>query len=669
VDPNNAVAQVPNRPVSATSVFALPNASSGSTGTINLHWQDNAFGELGYDIQRADNPQFTNPKMVSRSTDNTDPQNPIIVELVGPGRDTFVDTGVDPITGAQELDPTKTYYYRIKPRGTPDTAYVLAGSAQPFGSVYNNDTGFYETPNKAIAGTDLTIPNFPNTQMVTVNGRASVTSEKTIKLTHNQNDRWGSAFLNRAFDIENKFTVVTDVRMGESNGADGLAFVIHNFNPSVGTRTPTHALGGGGGAIGLSGIGQSVSVQFDFHDALDTLGVWTNGTTPPGGVIGNYGTALRTDPQGTTADVNGSFDLRNTANLTAGTAALNVDGGTRWRLKVEYDDKGVDADGSGRPSALDTGLMTISLSDAADATGKVLFTAKYFVDLATIIGADTAIMGWTAGTGGLNARQEVYNFSYDGPVAGTTPLSEVYVRGADWTTVFTQYLETKGLGDDVYGYRLAANGLPTAGPAGNGENILPWMNMNQVVLRYAAPPQGTGIPTPANVSLTGLDPSLSSYSVTAVTPVAGDPTAFVLTLNKPLGGGNPTTGVAPTVDENGDYIKLGVPGAGPAGTNFSLTMKVLQGDTDHLDETSSTHAVLARDFAEVKKRFFKDTTSPILNDGADYSVFHDVDGSGSILARDFAEVKKRFFQDLPAPPAGAAGLFSDADRIAEGVLA
>jgi hypothetical protein len=145
-----------------------------------------------------------------------------------------------------------------------------------------------------------------------------------------------------------------------------------------------------------------------------------------------------------------------------------------------------------------------------------------------------------------------------------------------------------------------------------------------------------------------------------VTPVAGDPTAFVLQLNKPLGGGNPTAGVAPTADENGDYVTLSIPGAGSAGGNFTFRMNVLQGDTDHLDETADTHAVLARDFAEVKKRFFKDTDDPVLNDGADYSAFHDVDGSGSILARDFAEVKRRFFQALPPPPAAPA---SSAERV------
>jgi hypothetical protein len=169
------------------------------------------------------------------------------------------------------------------------------------------------------------------------------------------------------------------------------------------------------------------------------------------------------------------------------------------------------------------------------------------------------------------------------------------------------------------------------------------------------------------VSVLGRDPVASPYTVTSVTPVPGDPTAFVLQLSKPLGGGNPTTGVAPSTAENGDYVTFGVPGGGPAGSNFSLRMNVLQGDTDHLNETVENHAVLARDFAEVKKKFFKSTLDAPAGNDTDYSPFHDVDGSGNILARDYAEVKKRFFQSLPPPPAAAGETFSSA-RIADEVL-
>jgi hypothetical protein len=248
-------------------------------------------------------------------------------------------------------------------------------------------------------------------------------------------------------------------------------------------------------------------------------------------------------------------------------------------------------------------------------------------------------------------------------------VSEVYVRGTDWMTAtggpsnFTNYLEAKGYGDDVYGYRLFGTAhLPPA--ASNAHEILPWINMNQLVVRYTSAPTGAGVPTPGSLTVTGLK---GNYTVTAVTPVAGDPTAFILTLNKPLGGGNPTTGLAPTVDENGDVITLGVPGGGSAGTNFSLKMNVLQGDTDHLGE-GSAHAVLARDYSEVKKKFFKNTADVPTGADTDYSIFHDVDASGVILARDYSEVKKRFFQQLNVPAASEGAVFSST-RVAEEVLA
>ena len=58
--------------------------------------------------------------------------------------------------------------------------------------------------------------------------------------------------------------------------------------------------------------------------------------------------------------------------------------------------------------------------------------------------------------------------------------------------------------------------------------------------------------------------------------------------------------------------------------------------------------MLARDHSQIRKKFFKFTTRPVTGTDADYSPWHDVDGSGSILARDYAEVKKRFFNALPA---------------------
>jgi hypothetical protein len=233
--------------------------------------------------------------------------------------------------------------------------------------------------------------------------------------------------------------------------------------------------------------------------------------------------------------------------------------------------------------------------------------------------------------------------------APSARVTDAYVRGSGWVDSFKQYLEAKGLGDDAYGYRLFGPGRNP--PADNPQDILPWVNLNEVVLKYSSAPTGSGVPSATTVTVTSSRGQ--TYAVQSVTPVAGDPTAFVVRFGQPLGGGNPATGAAPTAQQNGDHVTVSVPGAGAS--NFSLRLDVLQGDTDHTGETGGTHNVLANDYAAVKNRFFKSTTSAVTGTN-DYSPFSDVDGSGNILANDFSEVKKRFFQSLAPPPTTAAPL-------------
>jgi hypothetical protein len=246
-------------------------------------------------------------------------------------------------------------------------------------------------------------------------------------------------------------------------------------------------------------------------------------------------------------------------------------------------------------------------------------------------------------------------FVYQAAPAQAAP--DLYVRGSNWQPAFKQYLEAKGLGDDVYGYKLSTNGSPIGGPAANPQQVLPWINVDQVVLKYATPPTGSGVPTVGNATF--VSGKGVQYTATNVAQVVGDPTAFVITLNRPLGGGDPATGTAPTAQQNGDHINFVLNNGGPGGSNFLARFDVLQGDTDHAGETGATHNVLANDFAAVKNRFFKSTISPVTGTN-DYSVFHDVDGNGSIVANDFAEVKKRFFQSLAPPPQVAGGALEGA---------
>ena len=235
-------------------------------------------------------------------------------------------------------------------------------------------------------------------------------------------------------------------------------------------------------------------------------------------------------------------------------------------------------------------------------------------------------------------------------------VTQVYVSGSEWEQDFRDYLEDKGYGDEQYGYAITAR---------DQLNELPWVNLNQVSIRFSEDVnvdasdleiRGVNVPTYA------LDPSAFHYDAatrTATWRLANGQTfdndRIVLDLD-----GDVPNGVKDKqgVLLDGDWTNPGGPdqgngdrypsGDGEPGGDFEFRLNVLAGDTER------DGIVLARDYAEVKKRFFSSTKEDNLEP---YSIYHDTDGSGIILARDYAEVKERFFNALPS---GEPGDFSTA---------
>jgi hypothetical protein len=238
----------------------------------------------------------------------------------------------------------------------------------------------------------------------------------------------------------------------------------------------------------------------------------------------------------------------------------------------------------------------------------------------------------------LSAGEVRGNFEAGPTVVNTGGgISQVYVRGSTWAAPFKTYMETLGLGDDVYGYRVDNKTGDQA--------ILPWVNANEIVLRFSAPPTGGGIPTPGTVVLDG---DRADYSVTAVNQL--DPQTFVLSLDRPLGQ-------LPNGTSNGVRINMTIPGAGSGGGAYNLRLNALQGDVFHTGET--THQVVAADASDVKPRFFRSPSSPGPAGPTQYTIFHDVDGNASIVANDFSLVKARFFTSLQTTPFPVAALTVD----------
>jgi hypothetical protein len=409
------------------------------------------------------------------------------------------------------------------------------------------------------------------------------------------------------------------------NGGGNLIAGSHTLTTGDGGRTWT--LGGLANETGPEGtyvltVGTGIADAAGNALAAPATDQWVVDSTPPTADIVDVTPDPRDQPVDSitirfSEPVTGfdPSDLRLTRedvvmNLTDAQTLTTTDGGVTWVL------------GNLADLTPQGGRFTLSLfaasSNIQDAAGNALVT--------------DASDSWT-----------------EGQVAPTSV--DLFVRGVAWSSAFKAYLEQKGVGDDAFGYQVASRGSAMPGPTQNPEQILPWINANELVLRYDGVPIGSGIPTPQSVVLTSQQGV--AYTVLSVVQDAGDPTVYVVTLDKPLGGGNPATGTAPTPQQNGDRITVTVPAAGFGGP-ASIRLNVLQGDTDHTGE-NGTHSVLAADFSLVKKKFFTSTTTAPTGSETDYSAFADVDGSGQILANDFSEVKKRFFHNLPgAAPAQAA---------------
>ena len=141
--------------------------------------------------------------------------------------------------------------------------------------------------------------------------------------------------------------------------ADGFTFAMQNAG--------VNALGSGGGALGYQGIGSSVAVKFDLYnnsgEGTDSTGFYTDGAAP-------------TVP---------SVDMS--------TSGINLHSGDILHAHITYDG------------------TTLSLTITDTVTG-ASFTTSTVINIPATVGANTAYVGFTAGTGGLTATQNILNWTY-----------------------------------------------------------------------------------------------------------------------------------------------------------------------------------------------------------------------------------------------------------------
>jgi hypothetical protein len=205
---------------------------------------------------------------------------------------------------------------------------------------------------------------------LTLNGTAKINGTR-LRLTDTGTSEAGSAFVTTPIGVQG-FTTDFSFQLSSAT-ADGFTFTIQGVGAT--------ALGPSGGGLGYGpdtpggtpGIAKSVALKFDIFsnvdEGTDSTGLYTNGASP-------------TTP---------AVDM-----TSSGVALLS---GDVFNVHATYDGT----------------TLTMTITDATNSAQK--FTASWNINIPGTVGSNTAYVGFTGGTGGQTAIQEILNWTY-GPTSG-----------------------------------------------------------------------------------------------------------------------------------------------------------------------------------------------------------------------------------------------------------
>jgi hypothetical protein len=230
------------------------------------------------------------------------------------------------------------------------------------------------------SGTGISFPDGFSTAAtsMTFNGSTDLDDER-LQITDGLTNEAGSAWYNTPVNIQN-FTNNFTFQLSNAE-ADGFTFTIQNSGLT--------ALGPAGGGLGYGpdspggtgGIPTSVAIKFDLYsnngEGDDSTGLYTDGASP---------TTPFTD---------------------LSTTGIDLHSGDTFSVQMVYNGT--------------TLTMTIT-----DGVTNATFTTNWTVNIPSIVGGNTALVGFTGGTGGETASQkiETWNFVSTGtaPQPATAPI-------------------------------------------------------------------------------------------------------------------------------------------------------------------------------------------------------------------------------------------------------
>jgi hypothetical protein len=208
---------------------------------------------------------------------------------------------------------------------------------------------------------------------------AAVLSGTRLRLTDGGGSEAGSGFYGTPLNIQ-AFTTDFSFQLTNPN-ADGMAFVIQNSGST--------ALGPSGGGLGygpdtsggIGGIPSSLAVKFDLYDnageGTNSTGLYTNGASP-------------------------------TTPATTLGGNVNLHSGDVFNVHITYDGT----------------TLTMTITDAS--TPADTFTTSWAVNIPGTVGSSTAFAGFTGGTGGETATQDLLTWTFTSGASGSSGNSIVY---------------------------------------------------------------------------------------------------------------------------------------------------------------------------------------------------------------------------------------------------
>ena len=193
-----------------------------------------------------------------------------------------------------------------------------------------------------------------------LNGKAAITGTALSLTTTSPTFQVASAWYPTALNVQKFTTNFTFQLSAGSPTADGFTFAIQNNS--------TAAIGGSGGNLGYGTIGNSAAVKFDLYnnagEGTDSTGLYLNGPGPTVPAV----------------------------DMTS--SGVDLHSGHVFSVQIVYDGTN----------------LTMTLTDTTNTA--LTFTQSWPVNIPGTVGANTAYVGFTGGTGGYTANQSVLTWTY-----------------------------------------------------------------------------------------------------------------------------------------------------------------------------------------------------------------------------------------------------------------